>query len=73
MFLPCLREQTTWKNTVCSSVEELKSHVQELIASNNLDARHFQFDYSAMNEDNLWYLKTIQNVEIRDEIVSVAN
>ena len=39
----------------------------------NVKARHFQFDYSAMNEDNLWYLKTIQNTEIRDEIISVAN
>ena len=71
--MPCLREQTTWKNTVCSSVEELKAHVQELITSNNLDARHLQFDYSYMNDDNLWYLKTIQNNEIREEMVSVAN
>jgi len=71
--MPCLREQTTWKNTVCSSVEELKTHVQELITSNNLDARDLQFDYSYMNDDNLWYLKTIQNEAIRDEMVSVAN
>ena len=26
-----------------------------------------------MNGDDLWYLKTIQNEEIRDEMLSVAN
>ena len=56
VFLPILREQVTYKNTVASSVSELERFVAELMEEFKIDHRLFSFSYLKLDSDDLWYL-----------------
>ena len=61
IFTPILREQVTYKNTVASSIPEIKNFVNEILSENNIDESLFDFDYSLLNDDQLWYLRQIKD------------
>ena len=46
----------TYKNTVCSSVPEIKKFVSEVIKEYDIDENYFKLDYSMLEGDDLWYL-----------------
>ena len=73
VFMPCLREQVTFKNTVSSSVSELKTFVQEVLDRNRIEKRKFKLDFSMMRKNDLWYLDQISDASTRKEIAKVAN
>jgi len=84
---PILREQITLKNTVCSSVAEIKSYVTGLEArigndivvpdmprleSEDLSKPDYHINYSAIEGDDLWYLQMIRNPSIKELLLKVA-
>ena len=46
----------TFKNTVASSIPEIKSFVQEVLAENGISRKKFILDFSKMGRNDLWYL-----------------
>ena len=63
----------TYKNTVCSSVSEIKKFVAEVIKEYNIDKNCFELDYSMLANDDLWYLKQISNRPLRKKLTQVAS
>lgn len=62
IFSPVLRDQVTYQDTVASSIPEIKSFVSEILTEFNINANLFEFDYSLLGTDQLWYLQQISNV-----------
>mmetsp|Transcript_24627 Transcript_24627/g.30700 ORF Transcript_24627/g.30700 Transcript_24627/m.30700 type:complete len:85 (-) Transcript_24627:498-752(-) len=56
-LMPDLRENVTYKNTVASSVNEIKAFIVEVMREAHIEEGTFEFDYSLIGEDNLWYLR----------------
>ena len=48
VFVPILREQVTYKNTVASSVSEIKAFVASVMQEFYIDESCFIFDYSLL-------------------------
>ena len=61
ILLPVLREQVTYKNTVASSVAEIKQFVAAMVQEFSLDDSLFVVDYSMIEGDDLWYLRQVPN------------
>ena len=61
IFTPNIRERVTYKDTVVSSIPELQSFVSEILSEFKIDANLFEFDYSLLENDQLWYLKQIND------------
>ena len=47
----------TYKDTVVSSIAEIKSFVSEILTEFKIDPNLFDFDYSLLGTDQLWYLQ----------------
>ena len=70
--MPLLREEVSYKNTVASSVPEIKAFIEEVIEVAQIDPSLFIFDFSQLGDDNFWYLRQIQNASAREALLSVV-
>ena len=71
-LLAGLREKTTFKNTVASSLSEIKLFVADVMQSQGITEDQIEIDYSRIEDEDLWYLQTIHNEDDRREITQIA-
>jgi len=55
-LLAGLREKTTFKNTVASSLSEIKLFVADVMQSQGITEDQIEIDYSRIEDEDLWYL-----------------